>query len=156
MKTFNHVNDIWEALDTCTTVDQIYDILDNIPQKFGTWWADVVGENEIEVTNQWWDKNQEDMVVESQIFEVKLELKKEDEVAEMAKANELFKEDEEEIERETAEKDPKAEALQLLDEIRNIVGGYADSASVDNPPTQEALEVSEAKLSELNRQLEAI
>ena len=156
MKTFNHVNDIWEALDTCTTVDQIYDILDNIPQKFGTWWADVVGENEIEVTNQWWDKNQEDMVVESQIFEVKLELKEEDEVAEMAKANELFEEDEEEIEIETAEKDPKAEALQLLDEIRNIVGGYADSASVDNSPTQEDLEVLEAKLSELNRKLEAI
>ena len=156
MKTFNHVNDIWEALNTCTTVDQIYDILDNIPQKFGTWWADVVGENEIEVTNQWWDKNQEDMVVESQIFEVKLELKEEDEVAEMAKANELFEEDEEEIEIETAEKDPKAEALQLLDEIRNIVGGYADSASVDNSPTQEDLEVLEAKLSELNRKLEAI
>ena len=156
MKTFNHVNDIWEALETCTTVDQIYDILDNIPQKFGTWWADVVRENEIEVTNQWWDKNQEDMVVESQIFEVKLELKEEDEVAEMAKANELFEEDEEEIEIETAEKDPKAEALQLLDEIRNIVGGYADSASVDNPPTQEDLEVLEVKLSELNRKLEAI
>ena len=156
MKTFNHVNDIWEALETCTTVDQIYDILDNIPQKFGTWWADVVGENEIEVTNQWWDKYQEDMVVESQIFEVKLELKKEDEVAEMAKANELFKEDEEEIERETAEKDHKAEALQLLDEIRNMVCGYVDSASVGNPPTQEDLEVLEAKLSELNRKLEAI
>ena len=45
MKTFNHIDDIWEALDTCTTVDQIYDILDSIPQKFGTWWADVVGEN---------------------------------------------------------------------------------------------------------------
>ena len=56
----------------------------------------------------------------------------------------------------TAEKDPKAEALQLLDEIRNIVCGYADSASVDNPLTQEDLEVLEAKLSELNRKLEAI
>ena len=56
----------------------------------------------------------------------------------------------------TAEKDPKAEALQLLDEIRNIVGCYADSASVDNPPTQEDLAVLEAKLSELNRKLEAI
>ena len=156
MKTFNHVDDIWEALETCTTVDQIYDILDNIPQKFGTWWADVVGENEIEVTNQWWDKNQEDMIVESRTFEVELEFKDEDEVAEMAKANKLFEEDEEEIERETAEKDHKAEALQLLDEIRNMVGGYADSASVDNPPAQEDLEVLEAKLSELNRKLEAI
>ena len=56
----------------------------------------------------------------------------------------------------TAGKDPKAEALQLLDEIRNIVCGYADGASVDNPPTQEDLEVLEAKLLELNRKLEAI
>lgn len=56
----------------------------------------------------------------------------------------------------TAEKDTKAEALQLLDEIRNIVSGYADGTSVDNPPTQEDLEVLEAKLSELNRKLEAI
>ena len=72
MKTFNHVNDIWEALEACTTVDQVYDILDNIPAKFGTWWADVVAAGEIEVTNQWWDKNQEDMMVESQTFEVDL------------------------------------------------------------------------------------
>jgi hypothetical protein len=73
MKTFNHVNDIWEALETCETATQIYDILDNIPTKFGTWWADVVGEGELEVTNQWWDTNQEDMMTESQTFEVDLE-----------------------------------------------------------------------------------
>lgn len=70
MKIFNHVNDIWEALEACETIDQIYDILDSIPAKFGTWWADVTGENEIEVTNQWWDHNQEDMMTESQTFEV--------------------------------------------------------------------------------------
>lgn len=62
----------------------------------------------------------------------------------------------EEFERETAEEDPKAEALQLLDEIRNIVCGYADGASGDNPPSQEDLEELEAKLSELNRKVEAI
>ena len=72
MKNFTHVNDIWEALEACETVTHIYDILDNIPAKFGTWWADVVGEDEIEVTNQWWDDNQQDMMVESQTFEVDL------------------------------------------------------------------------------------
>lgn len=71
-KTFNHVNDIWSALEACETLDQIYDILDNIPAKFGTWWADVTGESEIEVTSQWWDQNQEDMMTESQTFEVAL------------------------------------------------------------------------------------
>ena len=73
METFNHIDEIWEALDTCETVDQIYDILGNIPQKFGNWWTEVVGENELEVTNEWWDKNQEDTVVESRTFEVELE-----------------------------------------------------------------------------------
>lgn len=80
----------------------------------------------------------------------------EDEVADMVKANELLEEDEEEIESETAEKGTKAEVLQLLDGIRNMVSGYADGASVDNSSTQEDLEALEAKLSELNRKLEAI
>ena len=70
MKTFNHIDDIWGSLDTCTTVDQIYGIIDNIPKKFGTWCVDVVGENEIEVTNEHWDKNQEEMVIESRTFGV--------------------------------------------------------------------------------------
>ena len=73
MKTFNHVNDIWEALEACETNTQIYDILDDIPAKFGTWWADTVGKEELEVTNQWWDETQEDMVWESRVFEVEVE-----------------------------------------------------------------------------------
>ena len=71
MKTFNTVDDIWEEVfDTCTTIDQIYYIISNIPQKFGNWWTEVVEENELEVTNEYWDKNQEEMVVESRTFEV--------------------------------------------------------------------------------------
>ena len=70
---FNHVDEIWEALEECKTVEDVYDIIDYIPNKFGTWWADVVGENQLEVTNQRWDKNQEDMIVESQTLEINLE-----------------------------------------------------------------------------------
>lgn len=73
MKTFNNVNDIWEALEACETAEHIYDILDSIPRKFGTWWADVVAAGELEVTNQWWDEDQQDMMIESQTFEVELE-----------------------------------------------------------------------------------
>ena len=73
MKTFNHIDDIWEAMEACETATQIYDIIDNIPAKFGTWWAEIVGKEELEVTNQWWDKNQEDMMIESRIFEVEIE-----------------------------------------------------------------------------------
>lgn len=73
MKTFEHVNEIWEALEACETAEQIYDVLDNIPAKFGIWFADVVSMDELEVTNQWWDRDAGDMQVESQTFEVKLE-----------------------------------------------------------------------------------
>ena len=74
MKTkFEHISDIWEALEACETATQIYEVLDNIPSKFGTWWGDVVAAGELEVTNQWWDDNQQDMMVESQTFEVALE-----------------------------------------------------------------------------------
>ena len=71
-KTFNHVDEIWEALDACETAEQAYEILDSIPRKFGTWWGDVVA-GELEVTNQWWDEDQQDMMIESQTFEVNLE-----------------------------------------------------------------------------------
>lgn len=71
-KTFNHVGDIWEALEACKTDTQIYDILDDIPAKFGVWWADIVGKGELEVTSQWWDDAQEDMMVCSQTFEVEV------------------------------------------------------------------------------------
>jgi hypothetical protein len=67
---FEHVNDIWDLLEQCETLDQISDVLDEIPRKFGVWFYDVIDEGVIEVTNQWWDDNQEDMMVESQRFEV--------------------------------------------------------------------------------------
>lgn len=73
MKTFTHVTDIWEALEACETATQVYEVLDNIPAKFGIWWADVVAAGELEVTNQWWDENQQDMMTESQTLEVDLE-----------------------------------------------------------------------------------
>lgn len=70
---FNHVNDIWDLLEQCETLDQISDVLDEIPRKFGTWFYDIIGENVVEVTNQWWDSNQQDMMVESQRFEVEVD-----------------------------------------------------------------------------------
>lgn len=70
---FEHVNDIWDLLEQCETLDQISDVLDEIPRKFGVWFYDVIDEGVIEVTNQWWDDNQEDMMVESQRFEVEVD-----------------------------------------------------------------------------------
>ena len=68
---FNHINDIWDTLEQCETEEEIEDVLDEIPRKFGTWFCDKIDVGVIEVTNQWWDDNQQDMMVESQRFEVR-------------------------------------------------------------------------------------
>ena len=70
--TFNHTQEVWDALEGCQTVDQIYDVLEQVPAKFGIWFGDVVGENSLEVTNQQWDREQEQFLSESQVFEVQL------------------------------------------------------------------------------------
>ena len=62
--TFNHINDCLDALESCKTIDEVYDTLDNFPRKFGEWWVDTIGEGEdayYEVTNQWWDSLNEEL-----------------------------------------------------------------------------------------------
>jgi len=73
MKTFNHVNDVWEALDSCETMKQVEEVLDNVPRKLGEWWCDVINSDELEVTNQWWDEDQQDMMMESIRLHIQVE-----------------------------------------------------------------------------------
>ena len=58
-RVFNHINDVEQALADCKNIDEVNELLDNIPTKFGEWWVDVVLGSEgyycYEVTNQWWD-----------------------------------------------------------------------------------------------------
>ena len=72
---FKHVNDIWDTIEQCETREQIEDVLENIPRKFGEWWVDQTDELdgviELEVTNQWWDEDQQDMMVQSFRCEVR-------------------------------------------------------------------------------------
>jgi hypothetical protein len=68
--TFHRKQEVWDALEGCQTVDQIYDVLEQVPAEFGIWFGDVVGENNLEVTNQQWDGEQ--FITESQVFEVQL------------------------------------------------------------------------------------
>ena len=62
---FNHVNDIWDTIEQCETLEEIEDVLDEIPRKFGTWFCDKIDDGVVEVTNQWWDDDQQDMMVQS-------------------------------------------------------------------------------------------
>ena len=68
---FTHVNEIWDVLEQCETEEEIDEILEEVSNKFGTWFSDRIDVGVIEVTNQWWDDNQQDMMSESQRFEVR-------------------------------------------------------------------------------------
>lgn len=74
MKTFEHVNDCWEAIEACQTEEEIQTVLDNIPRKFGEQWTDSYkdadGNNICEVTNQWYDEQQCELNTESREFEI--------------------------------------------------------------------------------------
>lgn len=72
---FTHVNDIWDTLEQCETLDQIEDVITSIPLKFGRWFCEQTDEDEevleFEVTNEWWDDNQQDLMTEKQRLEIK-------------------------------------------------------------------------------------
>lgn len=70
-KEFKHVNDIWDTIEQCETLEEIEDVLDEIPRKFGTWFCDKIDNGVVEVTNQWWDDDQQDMMVQSFRCEVR-------------------------------------------------------------------------------------
>jgi hypothetical protein len=56
---FYHIHDCVDALMNCEGIDEVNNLLDNFPRKFGEWWVDVVGEGEdayYEVTNEYWDE----------------------------------------------------------------------------------------------------
>jgi hypothetical protein len=53
-----HIDDVEDGLYACETIGEVRDFLDNIPNKFGEWDVDVVGEGEdayYEVTNTYYD-----------------------------------------------------------------------------------------------------
>ena len=57
---FNHIDDVVEALNKCTSIEEVDELLDRIPNKFGEWWYDVVPDGDgrpmYEVTNCYRDE----------------------------------------------------------------------------------------------------
>lgn len=76
MKRFEHINDVWAALDDCKTLGEIYEVIGEVPNKFGNWYVDVDdardedGESKVTVTNEWWDGQLDDMYSESEDYYV--------------------------------------------------------------------------------------
>lgn len=72
-KTFNHINDCWNAIEGCETIEEVRQVLDNLPRKFGEWWIDTTSEDGIpcyEVTNQYWDAQYEEFYTDARTLEV--------------------------------------------------------------------------------------
>ena len=72
---FIHVGEIWDTLEQCETEEEIEDVITSIPLKFGRWFCEQTDEDdevlEFEVTNEWWDDNQQDLMTEKQRLEIK-------------------------------------------------------------------------------------
>ena len=72
-----HIDDIVDDLYNCENIDEVNDLLDSIPRKFGDWWVDIVmgldGKAYYEVTNQWYENS------ELQVKTYDLEIEVEDE-----------------------------------------------------------------------------
>jgi hypothetical protein len=76
---FYHIHDCVDALMNCETIDEVNNLLDNFPRKFGEWWVDVVGEGEdayYEVTNEYWDEQYEELC--SNQYQLDIEVEEED------------------------------------------------------------------------------
>lgn len=80
MPKFEHINDCEEALRACKNIDEVHDLLDNFPRKFGDWWVDTIpvkdGKSYYEVTNEWWDYETEELRVAT--YELEIEVEDED------------------------------------------------------------------------------
>ena len=76
-KVFTHISDVEEALMACKTIDEVNELLDNIPRKFGEWWVDTVpgdgGYYHYEVTNAWWDSMNEEVCETTYELEIEVE-----------------------------------------------------------------------------------
>jgi hypothetical protein len=74
--TFNHINDCVNALESCKTIDEVYDLLDNFPRWSGEWWVDIIPDSEgnpvCEVTNQYWDEQYEELCENTYELEVEM------------------------------------------------------------------------------------
>jgi len=76
---FYHIHDCVDALMNCESIDEVNNLLDNFPHKFGEWWVDTIGEGEdayYEVTNEWWDSVNEELC--SNQYQLDIEVEEED------------------------------------------------------------------------------
>ena len=72
MKTFNHVNDCWEAISECKTVNEVNDLIQTFPRGLGEWWIDTEDGHYV-VVNRYFDGQLDDWYEDSQDLEIEVE-----------------------------------------------------------------------------------
>lgn len=73
MAKFNHIDDCWDAITECETIQEVQKVLGEIPNKFGSWWIAVAENSDgdcYEVTNSYWDSDSGGQLYESAELEV--------------------------------------------------------------------------------------
>lgn len=70
---FNHIDDCWDAITECETIQEVQKVLGEIPNKFGSWWIAVTDNGDgdcYEITNSYWDSDAGGQLYESAELEV--------------------------------------------------------------------------------------
>lgn len=50
-KPFTHINQIHECFEHCCDEDDVNEVLDSVPARFGTMWVDFLADNNFLITN---------------------------------------------------------------------------------------------------------
>ena len=74
-----HIDDIEDDLYACENINEVNELLDSIPRKFGDWWVDIVpnsdrGQFVYEVTNQWYENGE----LQVKTYDLEIEVEEED------------------------------------------------------------------------------
>jgi len=64
-KTFEHINDCWNALRACENRKEVIETINNFPRWSGSWFIDN-DHSTILVTNDWYDEQLDDYFSESE------------------------------------------------------------------------------------------
>jgi hypothetical protein len=77
MIKFEHINDCVNALEACTNIKEVNDLLDSFPRWSGEWWVDTVenrdGTKYYEVTNQYYDKQTDELYCDTIDLDIEVE-----------------------------------------------------------------------------------
>ena len=73
IRNYEHITDCVNHLLECKTIEEVHQVMDNFPRWSGEWWVDTVeGPNGkyYEVSNQYYDKQYDDLIVEAYELEI--------------------------------------------------------------------------------------